>query len=169
MNSLTYGWWLSDVYLYNDADHVVLGGYSEGENRSRVTSAVTTGIFIAGDDFSADGSQDGKNRALHFLTNKDINDIARSGRSFQPLYAAIGGKAADVFTRKDSSYFYLTLFNYGKEPKSMSIPLKTIQNIPLKNYSFKELWTGQQGNANNGIAIEVPAQDVRLLRFDLIQ
>ena len=52
LNSLTYGWWLSGVYDFNDADHVVLDGYSEGENRARATSSVITGIFISGDDFS---------------------------------------------------------------------------------------------------------------------
>jgi len=167
MNALTYGWWLSNVYLYNDADHVVLEGYSEAENRSRVTSSVTTGIFIAGDDFSADGLAAGKARALQFLTNRDVNDIARSGRSFEPLFAAAGGKAADAFIRKDDRYFYLALFNYGKENKEFNIPLNAIKGIQFKNHNFKELWTGKEGNAGGGIQETIPAEDVRLLRFDL--
>ena len=38
LNSLTYGWWLDGVYDFNDPDEIVLDGFSEGENRARVTS-----------------------------------------------------------------------------------------------------------------------------------
>ena len=69
LNSLTYGWWLSGVYDFNDADHIVLDGYSEGENRARVTSSAITGIFISGDDFSGGGSETGKE-----LKSKKISD-----------------------------------------------------------------------------------------------
>lgn len=77
LNSLTYGWWLEDVYDFNDPDEIVLDGFSEGENRARVTSAAITGLFISGDDFSRDGDARGKERAEKFLANPEIDAVAR--------------------------------------------------------------------------------------------
>ena len=68
LNSLTYGWWLDGVYDFNDPDEIVLDGFSESENRARVTSAAITGLFICGDDFSRDGEPSGKERAKKFLS-----------------------------------------------------------------------------------------------------
>ena len=167
MNALTYGWWLTDVYLYNDADHVVLEGHSEAENRSRVSSSVTTGIFIAGDDFSAAGTAEAKAKGIKFLTNSAINDIARSGKSFEPVYAASGGKAADAFFRKDEKYLYVALFNYGSAPQQFQIPVTAIRAAQLKNGAYTELWTGEKGVAGNFIEQTIPAADARILRFDL--
>ena len=44
---------------------------TDGENRARITSGVITGIYIGGDDFSAAGGKDGKEKALKYLTNPD--------------------------------------------------------------------------------------------------
>jgi alpha-galactosidase len=167
MNALTYGWWLSNVYLYNDADHVVLEGHSEAENRSRVSSSVTTGIFIAGDDFSAAGTAETKAKGIKFLTNSAINDIARSGKSFEPIYAASGGKAADAFFRKDEKYLYVALFNYGSAAQRFEIPVNAIIGAQLKNGAYTELWTGEKGVAGDFIQQTIPAADARILRFDL--
>ncbi|PTS98182.1 alpha-galactosidase [Pedobacter sp. HMWF019] len=167
MNSLTYGWWLSNVYLYNDADHIVLEGHSEAENRSRVTSSVTTGIYISGDDLSAGGSMEAKTKSLKFLTNPDVNAIARSGQSFQPVYPAQGGKAANAFFRKDGQYLYLALFNYSNEEVHLRIPVIAIPNVLLNGHHYKELWTGQTGTAGTILEQTIPAADVRILRFEL--
>src|ERR1035441_10847841 len=51
LNSLTYGWWLSAVYDFNDADHLVLAGYSEGANRPLAPSSVIHRTFISDDAF----------------------------------------------------------------------------------------------------------------------
>lgn len=168
MNSLTYGWWLTDVYLYNDADHIVLEGHTEAENRSRVTSSVTTGIYIAGDDLSAAGSAEAKERAKKFLTNTDINDIARSGKSFEPVYSAAGGSAGQVFVRKDANYLYLALFNYTTHDSKVEVPLHLVdRGVKWDGLSYKELWTGKTGQAGAVIQETIPAADVRILRFDL--
>jgi len=71
---LTYGWWLNQVYTYNDPDHLLLEPVSDGENRARITSGVITGIFMNGDDLSyISGIQVAKDKARKFLTNEDIN------------------------------------------------------------------------------------------------
>ncbi|MBL4560686.1 MAG: hypothetical protein JKX79_06830, partial [Labilibaculum sp.] len=84
MNALSYGWWIDRIYQFNDADHIVLQKASEGENRARVTSGVITGLYIAGDDFSKGGSKEGKEKARKFLTNSEVNAVAK-GNSFRPL------------------------------------------------------------------------------------
>lgn len=69
MNALSWGWWIDRIYQYNDADHVVLREATEGENRARITSSIITGLFITGDDYSDNGSEEVKNRARTTLSS----------------------------------------------------------------------------------------------------
>lgn len=69
MNALSWGWWIDRIYQYNDADHVVLRDATEGENRARITSSIITGLFITGDDYSDNGSEEVKNRARTTLSS----------------------------------------------------------------------------------------------------
>ncbi|MDD3039642.1 hypothetical protein [Bacteroides sp.] len=69
LNSLSFGWWFDRVYTFNDADHILLykpeeaDNYNEGANRARITSAVITGIYMLGDNFSSKGSLPGNETA----------------------------------------------------------------------------------------------------------
>jgi len=143
MNALSYGWWLDRVYQYNDADHVVLAGATEGENRARVTSAVITGMFIAGDDFSADGSAEGRARAAKYLTNRAVNAVA-TGESFRPVEGD-GARSENRFVRveADGSIYY-AVFNYSAEPLTETIPLERLGLDPAEARSARELWSGAE-------------------------
>ncbi len=145
LNALSYGWWLGgNIYDYNDADHVVLDGYSEAENRSRVTSSVITGIFILGDDFSKTGSDEGKERALKYVTNPDIDHIARIEKPFYPVEGNTGNSACNLFQYEDTTYWYVVAFNYSDQETSERIPLQRL-NIPSnKSFGGKELWRGKE-------------------------
>ncbi|MDB5120269.1 MAG: alpha-galactosidase [Sphingobacteriales bacterium] len=168
LNSLTYGWWLSKMYKFNDADHVVLGDFTEAENRSRVTSSVITGIFIAGDDFSADGGLIGKERAKKFLTNKDINDIAKMGKSFEPVEGDTGSKAAEMFVHQDGNNLYLAVFNFSKSAKNNNLELSRLGLLSNKNYQVKELWTGNTSTIKSGsLDVTVNPGDVQVFKFTL--
>jgi alpha-galactosidase len=156
MNALSYGWWIDRVYQYNDADHVVLRGATEGENRARVTSAAITGLFIAGDDFSKDGTQEGKDRAAQYLTNPGINAMA-TGVSFRPLEGN-GEKSENQFMRKDESGTYYVYFNYGEESVSLTIPLERIGLKATGNYAATELWRNEEIDLRK--TVEVPGKDV---------
>lgn len=162
MNAVSYGWWIDNVYQYNDADHIVLQEATDGENRARVTSSVITGLYIAGDDFSKEGSAEGKNKAKKYLTNADVNAIA-TGRSFQPVEGN-GTKSEHQFMRKDSEgNLYYVIFNYSEENITMNIPFDRIGLDSSLSYSARELWRGE--NIDLKSSLTIPAKDVVLIKI----
>lgn len=172
LNSLTYGWWLGSLYDYNDPDHVVLGGYSESENRARVTSAVVTGLFICGDDFSKNGDPAEKEKALRYLTNPDIDALARIRKSFRPVEGNTGDQAANMFVYEDKKYFYLAVLNYSTIETRIAKIAIDFERIGLKNASpvtAKELWSGHTETVSSPMTIRVPPADAVLYRFDKIK
>lgn len=165
LNALTYGWWLSRVYDFNDADHVVLDGYSEGENRARVTSAIITGIFISGDDFSAGGSVSGKQRAEKFLTNTEIDALARVKKLFRPVEGNTGNRAANLFSFEGKKKFYVAAFNYSDTNMNFDLNLKRAGLVFPGQIVDKELWSGVIADASNFTNINFDQADAVLYRF----
>lgn len=162
MNAVSYGWWIGKVYRYNDADHIVLNDATEGENRARVTSSVITGLYIAGDDFSAEGSKVGKERAVKYLTNGDVNAAAQ-GISFRPTEGN-GAKSESRFTHTDESgNMYYVVFNYSERDTLVSIPLERIGLDGSVQYTAKELWSGAAVDLKS--TLRVPAKDVKMVRI----
>lgn len=162
MNAVSYGWWIDRIYQYNDADHIVLQDATEGENRARITSAVITGLYIAGDDFSAGGSKEGKERSRKYLTNKEINLIA-NGRSFRPVEGD-GANSESQFIRKDGDTLYYVAFNYDEEEITINIPLERIGLDNSGTYKAKELWSGKDMDIRQTLTI--PGKDVKLIRVN---
>lgn len=163
LNAVSYGWWIDRVYQFNDADHVVLQQAAEGENRARVTSAVITGLFINGDDFSAAGPEEGKEKARKFLTNADVIAVAQ-GESFRPLEGN-GDKSENQFVHIDKKgNVYYAVFNYGEKPLTLALPLSRIGIKIDKIKLVKELWSGETLNPKSTITIE--PKDVKLIRFN---
>lgn len=162
LNAVSYGWWITNIYSFNDADHVVLQKASEGENRARVTSAVITGLFIAGDDFSKAGNQEGKTKAKQFLTNAEVN-AAAMGRSFRPVEGT-GQRSEDQFTLKDArGNTYYAVFNYTENARSVQLPLERLGLDPAKHYHVRDLWLHTDTDAAQSISI--PAKDVRFFKI----
>lgn len=160
MNALSWGWWIDRVYQYNDADHVVLRDATEGENRARITSSVITGLFITGDDFSADTMA--ISRARRFLTNPDINGIA-TGRSFRPLLAD-DDRAEQTFIRQEpDGSVMVAAFNYGDEPRLLAFDHRLMGLDAETIYTVEELWEHQSLSLHDPIVI--PAKDVRVYRL----
>lgn len=165
LNSLTYGWWLGHVYDFNDPDHVVLGGYAGGENRARVTSAVITGLFISGDDFSEAGDPIGKEKARKFLTNPDIDALGRMQKAFRPVEGDTGDRAASMFTYEDARYFYLAAFNYSQAATNREVAFGRIGLRTVGPVEAKELWSGEERKVSSPMNIHIPAADVVVYRF----
>jgi len=112
LNAATYGWWLSKMYNFSDADHVVFGDAGEGENRARLASAVVTGTLITGDDYSQAGRWKGMARAL--LQNKELLGIVGlDGKSFRPVEVNTGKGPAGIFTKVAGNTLYVAIFNYS--------------------------------------------------------
>lgn len=164
LNALSYGWWLNKVYQYNDADHIVLREATEGENRARITSGAITGIFIVGDDFSNDGKQEDKDRAIKFLTNPEVNAVAR-GISFRPVEGnGIRSENQFYLDNKDGSY-YFALFNYDETALHTTVATDRIGLDSQCEYVAKELWSGDEQHISGNFPVSVPPKDVKLFHL----
>lgn len=189
MNCASYGWWLSQVYVANDPDHMVMcmrqeagGIQSEGANRARITSGAIVGAFLTGDNFSPNVTlhEDGQtrpnyyetsqNRALNLLTNEDINEIPRTCRSFRPLYgnASQSVGAEHLMTYSNDHYVYLAAFNYQMLMSQQgNIPYADLGIEPADVGEIKELWTQETITATDeGLQYSVPGYDARIYRIE---
>jgi alpha-galactosidase len=167
LNSLTYGWWLNKVYDFNDADHIVLDGHSEGENRARVTSSAITGIFISGDDFSEAGSATGKQRAKQFLLNPAIDDVASGPKFFRPVEGDTGSRAGNLFVYpdKNKNCLYVAIFNFSETNRVFTIDPARVELKVGSFKRFKELWSGLDQQVPLSLSIQVPPKDAVLYKF----
>ena len=167
LNALTYGWWLDHMYHYNDADHMVLEGVTDGENRARVTSSAITGVYFLGDDMSNGGDERVKNKIRKTLTNPAINKMARECKSFRPVEIGKGDRAADAFYYKTPESIYVALFNFGNKSKNKNIPLHRLGLSEGENYECVELWSDNNIPLYGNIDIEIPAKDVKVLKINM--
>ena len=165
LNSLTYGWWLDRIYHYNDADHIVYNGVSEGENRARITSSAITGVYFLGDDMSLQGKAHTKDKVVRHTTNAAINEIARTCPSFRPVAIAQGDRGSDMFYHCTGKVLYLALFNFDATPALRSVPL---QRLGLAEGSYKavELWSGEELEVGDSLECSVAARDVKVYRIN---
>lgn len=161
LNAVSYGWWIDRVYQFNDADHVVLQQATDGENRARVTSAIITGLFITGDDFSKGGSQEGKEKARRFLTNAEVNAVAQ-GHSFRPVEGN-GEKSENQFVYTDAKgNTFLAIFNYNDDEKAIELLIDRL-DLDADKLQAKELWSGQSVDLKQ--LVTLPGKDVKLIKF----
>lgn len=167
LNALTYGWWLDRVYHYNDADHIVMEGVTDGENRARLTSSAITGLFFLGDDLSETGNPAVKAKVLRTATNPDINEMARRCKSFRPVEHGHGDRAADMFQYTVGDTMYVAIFNYYDRSARKSLPLHRLGLSGGKEYRADELWSHDPLTLSGTMEIEVPAKDVKVLRIKL--
>ena len=167
LNSLTYGWWLNQVYSYNDPDYFVLESATDGENRARITSAAITGIVMCGDDFSkTSGLKETADKAKKWMTNKDIMQMARECKSFRPVNG--NTDIADfVFTYNTGKDLYIAAFNYLGYDMKYDLPLSRLGLNESGSYNCKELWFGQQSQVKDKFHFEIPPKDVRVYRVSL--
>ncbi len=165
LNSLSYGWWLDHVYSYNDADNVVLNNATNGENRARVTSSVITGLFCSGDDFSSSASAILKQKAETFLTNYEVNNVARKAKAFYPVESGAGNRAANMFMQNVGDTLYLAVFNYGNSTINATINFERIGLTASEEYTFHEIWNDTKVNYNNSWQASIPYRDVKFYKI----
>lgn len=174
MNSLSYGWWLDRVYVFNDADHLVMGDRSEGENRARMTSGAITGLYMLGDNLSTAGNfigtQISQEKVKKFATNNYINDIARIGKSFRPAYghkqSSVSG-AVDLFTYETNTHYYIAYFNYEGTSKIGELDLMSLGINAEQISTGRECWTKVQATLRDGkLRYSIPGNDVRVYMLE---
>jgi alpha-galactosidase len=165
LNSLTYGWWLDHVYSYNDADNVVLNGVTVGENRARITSSVITGIFLVGDDYSTTGPQIAKDRAVLYLTNPEVNRIARLCKAFRPVEPGTGLSAANMFISQYADTTYIALFNYTIGTKQILLDFNRIGLNVGTTYEVNELWGNTTSERTGSWTESLPGMDAWIYKI----
>jgi len=161
LNSLTYGWWQTHLYDYMDADHVVLGEESMGANRARTLSAIVTGTFIVGDDFSAKGAWTG--RAKELFQNQALLDVIKDGKSFMPVEA--DKEASEIFVKQSGNTHYLAIFNYGDKEKKFVINAATMGLKAFNGYQLEDLFTHKSSTPGNVAEFILAAGDATLIKI----
>lgn len=151
LNSLTYGFWQSELYDWLDPDHIVVWGKdgkaNEREARSRVLSGIVTGgSFLTGDNFvnPVRNSDKAFSRYEKLLGNKKLIDILKIARPFEGVLDEKCPYASEVFTLTDGDRQYVAVFNYSK----VLVKTKTV-DIPTEAVA-ENLFTGKKHNICNG-------------------
>ena len=185
LNSLTYGWWLDHAYHYNDGDMIILRGLKNdgppitfgsidfATCRSRVTSAVITGLFMSGDDLSTAGDATAKNNTKSLFTNAEVNELVRRCKSFRPVRSGTAGETygsgtvancAEQFTTKIGDITYVAVFNFAGSAANKSINFSDI-GLPAGTYTVKDIWTGTSNSRSGTWSESVPANDAKILKI----
>ena len=155
------GWWQTHLYDYMDADHVVLGTEEMGANRARTLSAIVTGSFIVGDDFSAKGPWTG--RAAELFQNQALLKVIKDGKSFQPLEA--DKEASEMFVKQSGNTHYLAIFNYGDQEKKFVVNAASLGLKTFSGYQLEDLFTHKSGASLNTAEFVLPAGDATLIKI----
>ncbi|WP_339169193.1 alpha-galactosidase [Paenibacillus sp. FSL H7-0943] len=173
LNSLTHGWWMSDsLYRFNDPDHSVLykshnqeaTGWHEG--RSRLTASVIAGtVLLLGDDFR---KEEAAARAKAWLSNKDIMDVARLGKTFRPIEGDLGKQSCDTFVLESSeeNAFYIAVFNYDvtkSAPKSLSLERAGLNAQAA--YQLLDLWEGVEGEISGKLEVTLEPAESKIFKL----
>jgi alpha-galactosidase len=148
MNSVSYGWWLDDLYQFNDPDIMVFYGYgaTTNENQSRLISGAVTGIFLDGDDLT---TANGQMAAQEMLTNPAIDAVARVGQTFTPLEGNTGTNAVNIFVRQDGATWNIAVFNYTASAANETVSLSRA-GLPPGTYSATDLWARTTTTVSSG-------------------
>jgi hypothetical protein len=160
MNSVSYGWWLDNLYQFNDPDVMVFNGYgaTTNENQSRLINGAVTGVFLDGDDLT---SSNGQQAAQLCLTNAAIDNVARVGQTFTPIEGNTGTAAVNDFVRQDGAVWRIAVFNYTANAVNETISLSRA-GLPAGTYIATNLWNGTTQVVNNSLNVSLNAKQSKL-------
>lgn len=159
LNSTAYGWWQNEMYDYMDADNVVFGNVSDGQNKARLLSSIVTGTIINGDDYSVSGPWQAK--AQNYLQNDLVMDVARKELKWRPVDGNTGSGAGKLFYAVDATTTYLAAFNYSGTESTLTIPVTRI-GLTAGSYNAKELYSNAAENFNDALSVMLPGSDAKL-------
>lgn len=159
LNSTNYGWWQSKIYDYLDADNVVFGNVSAGQNRARLLSSIVTGTITSGDDFSVTGPWEAQ--AENLLQNDELMDVARADVSFIPADGNTGYNAGNIFYATKNDTTYVAVFNYGSATVTNNVDLSRV-GLGSGTYTVKELYSGTTSTAQGTLEAVLPQTDAAL-------
>ena len=162
MNSVSYGWWLDNLYQFNDPDILVFGnGADANEQQSRLIGGAVTGIFLDGDDLT---TTDGRLAADAGLTNSAINAVARAGQTLTPVEGNSGSSAVNIFCRPDGSNWLLAVFNYLPVATNEWVDLLRA-GLPAAVCLATNLWDGSVSTVSNTLNVGLAEKQAKLYRL----
>lgn len=190
MNATSYGFWMDRLYSVCDPDQLVMCrndqnmSETEGENRVRATTGMTTGAFIFGDNFSErvlnnDGTVRGfpeetRRRALSIMGNEAINAYVREHTGcFMPVEGngefTNPNTCEGVFVRHAHDGHYVAVFNFGSVlAKTGELKFDRLGIPANEAEAIKELWFDTDTELNSdgtGFRYNVPRKDVRVFHI----
>ncbi len=180
LNAVTFGWWTNGtLYRFNDPDHTVIARdldpyhdqspkgsiQTDEEARSRVTASVIAGTVLIDSDDLLDAR--GQARAKSLLTNTQVLDVARAGRSFRPVEGDAGLRSASVFVRNEpDGSLLLAIFNFnGVAGTNLIVDLSRIGLDATRSYSVDDLWTAEKSRAHGSLPFALGPGQSKLLRL----
>jgi hypothetical protein len=164
MNSASYGWWLAGrLYNYNDPDQMVLEGFTQYENKSRVTSAAIQGYMLDGDDLTDSVAPA---LAQTWLTNSSINGLGSLNLNFRPVDGSTGVGPVNVLVANSGSTYYLAVFNYdGSNSTTVTVDLGRAGLNSAATYKVTDLWTGAASSANSSLQVDLNPAESTILKL----
>ncbi|MBB5394640.1 alpha-galactosidase [Mucilaginibacter sp. AK015] len=163
LNSVSYGWWQTYLYNFIDADHVVFADETIGANRARLLSAIITGTWISGDDFSVTGQWTA--RVKKYYQDAELLSVIQNGKAFRPLEGNV--TTSEVFTKQTGDRFYLAVINYGKQAREYALSPRRLGIDVSKIISTKELLQHNAIGVANTLQFKVNGADAVLYQFVL--
>jgi alpha-galactosidase len=164
MNSVSYGWWLDQLYQFNDPDIMVFGnGADTNEAQSRLISGAITGVFLNGDDLTV---SNGQNAAKAFLGNPAIDAVARIAQTFTPVEGNTGNNAVNIFIRQDGATWCIAVFNYASNAVNETVDLNRA-GLPPGVYAVTNLWDGTALTVTGSWSVMLNAKQSKLFRLSV--
>ena len=164
MNSVTYGWWLDDLYPFNDPDFMVFdNGPNSNEDQSRLINCAITGVFLNGSILTNSASIA---LAQTYLTNAAIDAVARTGQTFTPVEGNTGTSAANIFVRQDGITWCIAVFNYTSSATNETVNLSRAGLLP-GTFAATNLWDGTVTTVSNSFNVSLNAKQAKLFRLGL--
>ena len=166
MNSVSYGWWLDNLYQFNDPDIMVFNGYgaTTNENQSRLISGAVTGLFLDGDALTNSSAQ---SNVQELLTNQAIDNVARVGQTFTPVEGNTGTSAVNIFARQDGATWCIAVFNYTSSATNETVNLSRA-GLPSGSYNATNLWDGTATVASGSFNVNLNAKQSKLFQLTAV-
>jgi hypothetical protein len=164
MNSVTYGWWLGNLYPFNDPDLMVFdNGPNGNEDQSRLINCAITGVFLNGSILTNSASIA---VAQSYLTNAAIDAVARAGQTFAPVEGNTGSTAGNIFVRQDGITWCVAVFNYTSSFTNETVNLSRA-GLPPGIFVATNLWDGTVTTVSNSFNVSLSARQAKLFRLGL--
>ncbi len=171
----------SDIGAWNDPDMLEVGNgkLTVEENKSHFTLwCMMAAPLILGNDIRTfikhDGSVDTENDIYKILSNKELIAVDQDALGIQCRRIKTNGMHDVLVKPLDNNEFALCFFNKSSEPFLIEHSIRDIVFRPFvltpysKQYSVKDLWSGEAETVNDIVSATVQGHGVRVFKIKAI-